>query len=122
MTDSWTWVDAWVLAALPRTDPSPDLCDMIAIMDALNHAIPTRAELASALGALIGAGLVEATPLGFRATSLGEEARAAWDGAPVGWDGAILPALSRYERPDREWPISDQDVADAYREYRDRLR
>lgn len=96
--------------------------DMIALMDAVNHAIPTRDELASALGALVGAGLVEPQPQGFRVTTAGAAIRELWDGAPGGGDDAMVAALAAHQRPQREWPLTQEQVAQAYQAYTDRLR
>ena len=65
------WSDAWILAAVIwATDaeaPVP-LWRLIAIADALNKAIPSRAELEVGIERLVRAGYLRAVPDGFEAT------------------------------------------------------
>ena len=114
---SWTWVDAWLLAAIPDPDAGGSLSEVIGVADAVNHAIPTRDELASSLGALLAADLVTALDGRFRVTPAGRAVRAQWDGRLGGWQEAILPALARLPRPEQPLPLTEDEVRAAYAKY-----
>lgn len=43
-------------------------------------------------------------------------------GAPGGGDDAMVAALAAHQRPQREWPLTQEQVAQAYQAYTDRLR
>ena len=81
----WTWVDAWILAATPDSPDGGALSRVMATSDAINHAIPTRDELASSLGSLIAAGLVQESDGRFRTTPHGRSIKAHWKGGLFGW-------------------------------------
>jgi hypothetical protein len=74
------WYDAWILAAVIHASdgkaPVP-LWRLIAIADALNKAIVSRAELELGIRRLASAGYIRVVPEGFEATpSLGAQAGA----------------------------------------------
>jgi len=114
---SWTWVDAWLFAATADSDGGTSLSRLLGAADALNHAIPTRAELSSGLGALVSAGLIERTPDGFRTTSVGRAMKENWSGGLGRWQESLLPQLERLPRPDDLLPLTDSEVRDAYAAY-----
>lgn len=62
MTDTpqWTWNDGWILMAvyLAGSGQGAQLCEIIATADATNHAIPTAAEMSSALTRFAQCGLI----------------------------------------------------------------
>lgn len=60
---SWTFPDAWVLAALIGAGDRASLTDIIATADGYNHAIVTRAELRGAVRRLRAVGLVRMDPV-----------------------------------------------------------
>ena len=64
----WTGPDAWILASVTPSRRGFDLSRVIGTADAFNHDIPSRDQLASSLGALIDAGLVEVADKRFRLT------------------------------------------------------
>lgn len=93
------------------------LSQLIATADAINHAIPTRDELASSIGALVGAGLVEVVGGKFRITHAGKRMKKHWKGGMFNWSKTLLPHLEELPRSSEAWQISDDDVARAYEEY-----
>jgi predicted transcriptional regulator len=60
---------ALILLSVPETSASLD--QIIGVADAINHAIPTHAELADSLGFLIGVDLVAKADQRYSLTSLG---------------------------------------------------
>lgn len=119
--EAWRSEDAWILASLGTGRRGMTLSQLIGAADAYNHAIPTRDEVAAALGALIGAGLAEVTADGYRATSAGLALRKRWKGGMFTWSKGLLPQLEGLPRVSEEWPLSDEDFATAYRDYRRRF-
>jgi len=113
----WTWVDAWVLAAIPSTRPGSDLSELIGAMDALNHAIPTRDELAGSLGRLIASGLVECEANRFRISEAGAAVRRRAGEPMADWSDAILPELAKSTCIGDDWPLTESQVSAAYAEY-----
>ena len=118
----WRMSDAWLLAASSDTKQGAALTDLLATADGISHAIPTRDELASSLGALIGAGLVEVVDHRFRTTSAGRTIKRHWKGGLFGWSTSIMPHLQTLERPSSQYPITDEEVRTAYRDYLRRTR
>lgn len=117
---SWTWVDAWVLAAVVDQSRGADLSELIGHADALNHAIPTRDELASSLGALVAAGLVEVAADRYRTTSAGRALRGEWTAGTRSWSDVLLPRLAALPRSEVELPLTQEQVRTAYQAYWDR--
>lgn len=108
MSRPWTLSDAWVFAALAGTGPGAgrDLTGIVAAADAINHAIPTEAEFAGAVGRLLAAGLVGAEPEADRYWHT-EAGRALYERRMrrrglSGWVEAIPPALERLGAPGGE--------------------
>ena len=116
----WLWSDAWILASLPD-DSSATLSDLIASADCCNHAIPTRDELAGALGRLVGAGLVDVSDNGFRVTNRGVAVKKHWKGGLFGWD-SLMPHLQKLDATAGEYPLTDAQVDSAYTAYRQHAR
>ena len=74
----WVWSDAWVLWSIAAGSTElTSLQQLISAADYLNHAVPTYAELAGALGRLVAAGCVERTGRGYRASTTIREVLAA---------------------------------------------
>ncbi|MFZ1284300.1 MAG: hypothetical protein WAQ75_09315 [Propionicimonas sp.] len=118
----WTWADAWVLAATTDTAEGCSLSELIGTADGTNHAIPTRDELARALGALLVAGLIEHIGERFRTTKAGRDLKKHWKGGLFGWSTTLLPQLQRLRRAPRELALSEPEVQAAYAEYVRRVR
>ena len=116
---AWTLSDAWIFASLPAGRRGMTLSELIGSADAHNHAIPTRDELASALGGLIGAGLVEPTPRGFRTTREGTAVLEKRTGGMFEWN-SLLPELRKRPKTGDDYPLTDAQVQEAYVAYLDR--
>jgi len=124
----WTSADAWILASVAITieasqgvsGQGPDLSEVIAAADAVNHSIPTRGELASSLGALIAGGYVEVDEGRFRLSKDGERIRKHWTGGMFAWT-SMLPALRKTERPDANFPMDQSNFDEAFRAYQRRF-
>ncbi len=114
---TWTWPDAWILASISGQRRGMALSELIASADGHNHAIPTRDELASALGSLIAAGLVETIDGGFRTTAEGELIKKKWRGGMFSWSESLLPQLERLAKADQEYPLTEDEVAQAFTDY-----
>ncbi|MDI5941186.1 hypothetical protein QLR68_24220, partial [Micromonospora sp. DH15] len=83
----WRWTDAWIFvslviangagrhrrAASTRRPEGVRLADVLSTADHLNHAIPERQEVETAVRRLVGAGLVSVTDGWFRLTPDGEK-------------------------------------------------
>jgi hypothetical protein len=68
----WVFADAWVLTAIAVSPRPCSLTELVAAGDLLNHALLLDAEVDSALGKLLGSGLLKATTdVGFELTSEG---------------------------------------------------
>ncbi|MCG8457321.1 MAG: hypothetical protein MI919_13680 [Holophagales bacterium] len=79
--------DAWLLAAIHTADSGnsqPTLVGVIAVGDAINHAIFTRSELDGGLSRLVRAGLVTVNGQRFGLTPLGREMAAKDPGTAKG--------------------------------------
>jgi len=113
---TWTSSDAWILASLSSGRRGMTLSELIASADAHNHAIPTRDELASALGGLVGTGLVEATRRGFRTTRKGMSVKRQWTGGMFQWT-SLLPELEKLEKIGDDYPLTETEVREAYTAY-----
>lgn len=97
------------------------LSELIGSADAHNHAIPTRDELAAALGGLVAAGLVENADHRFRVTSEGKALKKHWKGGMFAWSESLLPHLQRLPKVEMEYPLTEEDVDQAYAEYQRRF-
>ena len=111
--------DAWILASLRVSGKGMSLSTLIGSADAHNHSIPTRAELASALGNLIAAGLAEKTKRGFRITKQGEALNEHWlkSNNMFEWINTLLPHLQKLPFPGVEYPLTDAERDKAYAAY-----
>lgn len=117
----WQWADAWVLAAIPDP-PGGSLSTVIGAADVINHAIPTRSELSRGIGALVAAGLVEVDGDLFRTTVAGWALKEHWGDELFEWSADLLPELNKLDRPDDEFPLTDDEVQQAYQRYAKGLR
>jgi hypothetical protein len=91
--------------------------ELIGTADGINHAIPTRDELAASLGALQAAGLVEHTEGRLRTTPQGKTLKKHWQGGLFDWSKSLLPHLEKLPRPTGELAITESEVQTAYVEY-----
>ncbi|MEU7907477.1 hypothetical protein [Actinoplanes sp. NPDC049118] len=100
MTTLWTTSDAWVLMTLDGSSAAEPvtLARVIAIADALQHAILSEAEFTQAAGRLSAAGLLATGAGRYWLTEAGQEAL---DRNKRGgrWPDARLPALRRLGPP-----------------------
>ena len=119
--DAWSWSDAWILASLSGRRSGMTLSELIGSADAHNHAIPTREELANALGSLIAASLVEPTDRGFKTTKQGESIKKHWRGNMFAWSEPLLKRLNGVAKVVREHPLTEEEVDQAYAEYMRRV-
>ena len=115
---AWTSSDAWILASTSDGRRGGSLADLIGTADAINHSLPTREELASGLGALIAAGLVEHVNDRYRTTSAGKRIKRHWRGGMFNWSKTMLPRLRELPRGTSERGLSDDEVQAAYEAYR----
>ena len=86
-------------------------------MDALNHAIPTRDELAGALGRLIASGFIDSEDERFRLSAAGAAVRRRAGERTADWSDAILPELAKSPCIGDEFPLTESQVGAAYEEY-----
>ena len=112
----WAIPDAWILASITPSRRGFTLCGVIGTADAFNHDIPSRDQLASSIGALIEAGLVEVANGRFRLTRDGKRIRKTWRGGAFEW-GQMLPHLKPLPRSNREYPLTSEEWKRAYDEY-----
>ncbi len=113
----WTWSDAWVLAATTDSRRGCSLSELIGVADGINHAIPTRDELAAAIGALRAAGLLKVEDDRFVLTPDGKALKKYWKGGLFNWSETLLPRLAVLPRTDEQFPLTDEDVHAAYLTY-----
>jgi len=95
MTRGWERTDAWLLMGL--TGEAETLDQVIARMDGINKAIPTREEIAVGLSWLSGAGLAEVGAGMYGLTPRGADFVASSGGAGS-WDG-VKAALQLLPHP-----------------------
>ncbi len=112
---TWTSEDAWILASLAK-GRGLDLSEVIAGADAANHSVPSREELSSSLGALIGCGFVEVRGGRFWLTKEGNRIRKHWKGGMFAW-ASMLPELEKSGRPVERFPLEQSEVDQAYKDY-----
>ncbi|CAN7266767.1 hypothetical protein [Knoellia sp. LjRoot47] len=115
-TRGWTSSDAWILASIAASRRGSTLSHVIGTADAFNHDIPSRDQLASSIGALIGAGLVDSVDERLRLTREGQRIRKTWRGGAFEW-GEMLPHLQRTPRSGQVYPLSGEEWQRAYDEY-----
>lgn len=112
----WTGSDAWIVASVTPSRRGFDLSRVIGTADAFNHDIPSRDQLASSLGALIDAGLVEVADGRFRLTRHGKRIRKTWRAGAFEWN-QMLPHLTPIPRSSHEYPLTSEEWQSAYDEY-----
>jgi hypothetical protein len=116
----WDSFDALLLTAIARSRRGTSLDDVMARTDALDKSYPTRDQLASALGALAAAGLIEESAHGFRRTAAGKALT-----KRTGFFGRhrdLVPYLNEVPRQGDDWPLTDADVTAAVDTYLRRRR
>ena len=113
----WTSSDAWILAAISTRQSGSSLAELIGEGDAINHGILTRDELASGIGALRAADLVEVDGGRFLLTGRGRDLRKHWKRGMFRWGEALRPRLAELPRSQDQFAVSDAEVDAAYREY-----
>jgi hypothetical protein len=118
MTDSQTY--AWILLSVPESGGK--LQDLIAMADAINHAIPTHNELQRSLGWLKNQGLVVKKGRNILLTDRGVEllsrARSGHQTMMQTWERvtAELASLAGQEAPPDDVTVTEEKAAyDAYR-------
>lgn len=115
MTRGWEWADSWLLMGL--TGEAETLDQVIARMDGINHAIPTREEIAVGLSRLSGAGLAEVGAGMYGLTPRGADfVEEASSGDTGSWDG-VKAALQLLPHP-----ATRPDVGISEDEYRRALK
>lgn len=112
----WSNPDAWILASITASRRGSTLSRVIGTADAFNHDIPGRDQLASSIGALIDAGLVDVNNGRFRLTRNGKRIRRTWRGGAFDWS-QMLPHLERIPRSSRAYPLRSEEWQRAYDEY-----
>ena len=121
----WTSTDAWILAAIhgrSKRKRGNTLRHVIGAADAINHAIPTPDELASSIGALRAAGLVECDDDRIYLTREGERLTRHWKGGSFNWGPTLLPHLAALPRSIERFAVTHQEWQAAYDEYHPRSR
>jgi hypothetical protein len=115
---SWTPTDALVAAAISwSADGAIDLGGLIATVDWLDHAVPLHAELTTAVGRLMGAGLLEIAGPTLRLTPAGRTVTDVPTKIQQRRLDTILVRLHDRPVPDRVWDLSVADYAAAVAEY-----
>jgi len=120
--------DAWILYAIPPRIEDCPLSEIIARADFVNHAIPTKEEIGSAITKGLRCGLLERGQSGVRyahshreaVSSVTEKPRYALDA----WE-ALHKFLSRQswkQTNTEDFLLTDADVETAYQEYLGRIK
>jgi hypothetical protein len=97
------------------------LSELIGVADGINHSIPTRDELASAIGALRAAGLLTVEGERFALTREGKALKRHWKGGLFNWSKTLLPPLAALTHSDEQFPLTDDQVHTAYLAYTRRM-
>ena len=112
----WEFSDAWVLAAVLSNADSCTLGELVAAGDGINHAILLADEVESAVGKLLGAGLVVVRDRRFSAT---DAARALpRRGGLIGQVDSLLAALRRLPVTPQPWSLEPGELEAAVRWWR----
>ena len=131
--DGWRRSDAWIFVAVvmangagrhrrsvsSRRPEGVRLTEVLSMADHLNHALPGRTEVETAVRRLAGAGLVYVTDGWYRVTAAGEHL---WRNRPrAGLSGAVDTVYSvlsrRQEPPAVDWSLAEEEHAAAVLEY-----
>ncbi|TDC65207.1 hypothetical protein E1258_06370 [Micromonospora sp. KC207] len=131
--NGWRWTDAWIFVSLviangagrhrrsasTRRPEGVRLTDVLSTADHLNHTIPERHDVETAVRRLVGAGLVSVTDGWFRLTPDGEKL---WRTRPsAGLATAVdtvQGVLSRRHAPgSADWTLPEDEHAAAVQEY-----
>jgi hypothetical protein len=116
-------IDAWMLLAIAygrRDHGAAALSDVIELADAINHAIPTHAEVRDSINRLLAAGLVEVSSNTFRLTPTGEVLLPSETGHTLLWSkfdrlSGHLQGLS--DPTPRIWELDESLMAEAVKSY-----
>jgi hypothetical protein len=111
----WGLYDALILTSIADSRRGTSLDEVMARSDAIDKSYPSRDQLASALGALAAAGLIEESERGFRRTKAGKALT-----KKTGFFGRhrdLLPYLQLVPRQADEWPLTDAEVTAAIDTY-----
>ena len=119
----WQGTDAWLLQAIVYAGPRGRLKRVVSQADFINVSVPTRAELADAVGRLEAAGLVKAGDGRVRATRSGRRLvrrSGQWRGGVRSVTPRLEEALARdvpFPQEASAWALSEEDRRQAYEEY-----
>lgn len=121
-SDEWETSDAWFTTALAwcRTR-RPDLTDVIAAGDVINHSILNRAEIQQAVRRLLGAGLLDLSDDRFVLTRAGRALVRKRTGRGVEQIRSVLALLAGRPLAEKPWAVSAADIDAAYERYRARF-
>ena len=114
---SWSFSDAWVLAAIGDGRRPSKLRDIVGAADYYNHAIPTEDELVQGLRRLMASGLVREEERKFAATPAG---RTLWNSSSGnGYDRveSLLEGLEHTPLVEGRHDLPPCAVHEAYRRY-----
>ena len=118
--DRWTRSDAWFAAAVASCGGHTSLTEVIAVGDAINHAIFMRSEIEQAVRRLAAAGLLETQPgPTFELTREGAALLARRTGGMIGQTDSVMKLLIDVPVPTvvDPWSLSESQVDEAYRGY-----
>jgi hypothetical protein len=114
--------DAWFATALAWCGTrKPDLTDVIAAGDVINHSILNRAEIQQAVRRLRGAGLLDLSGDRFVLTRAGRGLLRKRSGRGVEQMRSVLTLLASRPLTQTPWAINSAEVDAAYQRYRDRF-
>jgi hypothetical protein len=121
-SDEWESSDAWFATALAWCGSRrPDLTDVIAAGDVINHSILSRAEIQQAVRRLLGAGLLDVSEDRFVLTRAGRALVRKRTGQAVEQMRSVQALLASQPLVETPWSISAADVDSAYERYRGRF-
>ncbi|MGC4805824.1 hypothetical protein [Micromonospora sp. DT233] len=131
--NAWHWSDAWIFVALviangagrhrraasTRRPEGVRLADMLSTADHLNHAIPERPAVETAVRRLVGTGLISVSDGWFRLTPDGERL---WRTRPSAGLATAVDTVQgvlgrRYTPGDADWTLTEEEHAAAVQEY-----
>jgi hypothetical protein len=104
MPQAIPWSDAWIFVAVALSGSPASLSALIHTADAINHAIPTAAEVNGALDRLQAWGLVRLGPEGVSVTEAGT---VMFEGVQPGGRGMLALADLVHQALVREAPLTE---------------
>ena len=117
---TWTSVDAWLLAATSSAAEGCTLTDLVATADGINHAVPSTAELADSLAHLIGSGMLLWHGDRLLLTPAGRAIHRSWRHGLFSWSKALMPRLRTVPRVRGDLPFGTGELDAARAAYRAR--